>query len=120
MLKFSKFPFTKFLFLFSTVLGMALITNDSLAQSENEKVEDNVSSRSVDKPLAEETISTKESSAVVFPTVKPSTSAAKPSTTVKRDLPSGGLIKEGETKRDSPSTLSFNLFLYIVDKFKED
>ena len=36
--------------------------------------------------------------------------------TIKKDTPS----TKQEGKKEEISTLSFNLFLYIVDKFKED
>jgi hypothetical protein len=43
-----------------------------------------------------------------------------PASTLRKDNP---LFKQGgdkDTKKEGMSTLSFNLFLYIVDKFKED
>ncbi len=121
MLKFSEFPFTKTAFLFIAGLGMAFFSNESFAQTENEKVEDHIL-RTSDRPVAEENQLSKESSiSLPLPSRATSVPAAKQTPNqVKRDLPAGGLIKEGETKRDSPSTLSFNIFLYIVDKFKED
>jgi hypothetical protein len=47
-------------------------------------------------------------------------SKATTSTTLKRENP---LYKQGgekDAKKEEISTLSFNLFLYIVDRFKED
>lgn len=122
MLKFSEFPLNKTALLFFVVLGVAFFSNDTFAQTENEKVEDHIS-RSSDRPSVEESLNSKEASHnLSFPS-KPSTNpGSKPTTAnqVKRDLPAGGLIKEGESKKESPSTLSFNIFLYIVDKFKEN
>ncbi len=51
---------------------------------------------------------------------KTSKSTVQSSTTPKKENP---IYKQGsdkEVKRESSSTLSFNLFLYVVDKFKED
>lgn len=48
------------------------------------------------------------------------TSSTQSSTTVRKENP---LYKQGsdkEVRKESSSTLSFNLFLYVVDKFKED
>ena len=108
--------------MFFVVLGVAFFSNESFAQTENEKVEDHIS-RSNDRASTEESLNSKEASHILsFPPKASSNSAIKPAPAnqVKRDLPAGGIIKEGESKKDTPSTLSFNIFLYIVDKFKED
>lgn len=121
MLKFPEFGFRKTIFLFFTVLGLVFFSNESFAQTENEKVEDLIQ-RSADRPVMEESSNSKESS-LTFPLptrVTTNTSGKSAPNQVKRDLPAGGIIKEGEPKKESPSTLSFNIFLYIVDKFKED
>lgn len=51
---------------------------------------------------------------------KESNATTQSSTTVRKENP---IYKQGndkEVRKESTSTLSFNLFLYVVDKFKED
>ncbi len=53
-------------------------------------------------------------------TEKPATVKEKPATTSSKQ---GNIYRQGgekDMRKDNVSTLSFNLFLYIVDKFKED
>lgn len=116
MLKFSGFPLKK-ITLLCTVLGVFfLFSSELMAQEEN-------SPRPIEKPLVEDQTASQEVNTLAFPIFKPT--GQKPSTsnpaTVKRDLPAEGVFLEREPKKnESPSTLSFNIFLYIVDKFKED
>lgn len=46
--------------------------------------------------------------------------AQTPQNTVRRENPIYRQGGEKDTRREGMSTLSFNLFLYIVDKFRED
>lgn len=118
MLKFSGFHFKKPLMLSVAILGLALITVDASAQTETEKVEENIPKVN-DRVILEDHTSIQDNSSPNIAS-KPGTTV-KPSATVKRDLPLGGVISEKDIKRnESPSTLSFNIFLYIVDKFKAD
>ncbi|MBM3425921.1 MAG: hypothetical protein FJX97_02915 [Bacteroidetes bacterium] len=96
--------------------GYLLLPSEARAQEENTK-------KPFEKPSVEEHHS--------FPEVGTSTPASvqKPAA-VKQGLPiplprkevhtSTHLQEKESKKNDSPSTLSFNIFLYIVDKFKED
>jgi len=100
------------------VLGFALavFSSEVYAQEEN-------SPRHIDKPNSEESSPVQENVQASFPLFKPATTkqATLSSNSVKRELPVSGIIPEREVKKnESPSTLSFNIFLYIVDKFKED
>ncbi|OOG71503.1 hypothetical protein B0E43_17245 [Algoriphagus sp. A40] len=103
----------------AAILGLALFAIDASAQTETEKVEEN-NPKVNDRVILEDHSSIQDNSPASNLTVKPATTI-KPATTVKRDLPAGGVILEKEVKRnESPSTLSFNIFLYVVDKFKAD
>ena len=118
MLKFSGFHFKKPALLSVAVLGLALISIDASAQSEQEKTEENLprpSERVVieEQPVGQENVPT---------SFLPSrTSQNFKAATVKKDIPVSGVAPEKEIKKnESPSTLSFNIFLYVVDKFKAD
>jgi hypothetical protein len=92
------------------------LSTESKAQEEN-------SPRPSEKIQVEESGTTQqENIPASFPLFKPSSSKQiSPSGQTKREFTSSGIIQEKEQKKnDSPSTLSFNIFLYIVDKFKED
>ncbi|MBS4071550.1 MAG: hypothetical protein KGZ90_09505 [Algoriphagus sp.] len=115
MLKFSRFPLNQVTVLCAAIGGFVLFSSEVKAQEEN-------SPRAIEKPLVEENTTNQDVTSPVFPLFK---STQKPSSASvigpKRDLPAGGIFQEKESKKnDSPSTLSFNIFLYIVDKFKED
>ncbi len=97
-------------------LLLVAFTNESFAQEEQEKVETETEIQdpilnygSLDGDFG-------SSDQIIAPAKKnssPSRVAAKPQN-------SKGLISEKKTKKEESSTLSFNLFLYIVDKFKAD
>lgn len=96
--------------------GYLLLPSEARAQEENTK-------KPFEKPSVEEQSSFPEAG-----TASP-VSVQKPAV-VKQGLPMPSARKEGHPsthlqekeskKNESPSTLSFNIFLYIVDKFKED
>jgi len=117
MLKFSGFHFTKPALLCVAILGLALIAVDASAQSETEKMEEH-NIKVNDRVLLEDNSSLQDNHSSV--TSKPVTSVKVSQTPVKRDLPAGGISDKDVKKNESPSTLSFNIFLYIVDKFKAD
>jgi hypothetical protein len=100
------------------IIGFCFIAGESFAQSEREKVDlENV--KQTDKSISEDPVQNPE---LITPKFLPSKASANPSNkvVVKRDLPAGGVEKEIKKEEVSPSTLSFNIFLYIVDKFKAD
>lgn len=120
MLKFSNFSVKKPLLLVFVLMGMALISHESSAQNENEKAEELPSTR-VDRSGSEDHTASRENAPVLFNASKPSTSVQKTTTPLAKRDNTTDFPKEGETKKpESPSTLSFNIFLYIVDKFKGD
>lgn len=119
MLKFSGFHFKKPAMLSAAILGLALFAIDASAQTETEKVEENYPKVN-DRVILEDHTSIQDNTPASILSAKP-TSTIKPAAIVKRDLPAGGAVSEKEVKRnESPSTLSFNIFLYVVDKFKAD
>lgn len=95
-------------------IGMVSFSQEALAQGEQDKVEENVP-RISDRPSSfDDPISSQDFSPILGPEgtrVK----SLKISTPAKKD----SMEKESK-KAESPSTLSFNLFLYVVDKFKEN
>ncbi len=118
MFKYSSFPFKKAGFLCGAVLGMCLFAEDSFAQNEQEKAESEAS-RTVDRPLVED----QHGLELVIPKViAPSNKSTSnplpiPSTPIRREVV---LNPEGKKVEPVPSTLSFNIFLYVVDKLKAD
>ncbi len=93
---------------------------DASAQSENEKIED-INPKNNDRIILEDHTVIQDNS---FSKTLPSKAITTPKVTPlppKRDLTAGESVSEKDVKKnDSPSTLSFNIFLYIVDKFKAD
>ncbi len=119
MLKFPGFHFKKPALLSIAILGLALIAVDASAQSEGEKGGE-IHSKANDRVVLEDNASLQDNVPSPIHTPKPSTTVKTTAFPVaKRDLPAGGVDKEVK-KNESPSTLSFNIFLYIVDKFKAD
>ena len=96
--------------------GYLLLPSEAMAQEENTK-------KPFEKPIVE------EHNAIPEAGTAGSLSVQKPAV-VKQSVPLPLPRKEVHTtthlqereskKNESPSTLSFNIFLYIVDKFKED
>ncbi len=117
MFETSSFPFKKLGICLCAVAGMCLWTEDTFAQGEQEKVEiENI--RNMDKPALEDHTSSQEAVSPRISATKQSQPVVKP-TTVKKENMIGGEGKKPEASQ-APSTLSFNMFLYIVDKFKAD
>ncbi|MEN2282867.1 hypothetical protein AAGF08_12065 [Algoriphagus sp. SE2] len=112
------FPFKKIGISALSLMVFCLLAGESFAQGEQEKVDlENV--KQTEKPIIEDQI---QNSELNNPKISPSKILSNPSNKVlvKRDLPAGGVDKEIKKEESSPSTLSFNIFLYIVDKFKAD
>ena len=120
MLKFSRFHFSKSLVLSLGVLGLMFFAIDASAQSENEKIEE-INPKNNDRIILEDhTVIQGNSVSKTLPNKSNITQKVTPSLT-KKDLAAGESFSEKDIKKnDSPSTLSFNIFLYIVDKFKAD
>jgi hypothetical protein len=105
----------KIALIFCIAFVSAIWSTEVYGQDEN-------SPRPIDKPATEENSTIQENTPATFPLVKPSTTKqGSTAIGIKRELSPTGAIQERELKKnESPSTLSFNIFLYIVDKFKED
>lgn len=116
MFEASSIPFKKLGICICAVLGMCLSTENAVAQSEQEKVEIE-NTRNMDKPVPEDHSSTLDGSS-------PKISASKQTQPIVSTPPVRKELMGGEGKKNepqaAPSTLSFNIFLYIVDKFKAD
>ena len=96
--------------------GYLLLQSEARAQEENTK-------KPFEKPISEESSILPEAGTATPLTVQ-KTATVKPGVPLplpKKEVSSGAHLQERESKKnESPSTLSFNIFLYIVDKFKED
>ena len=104
-----------------SLCGLLLFSLNASAQNENEKVED-MSPRPTDRPITplvdDHSNSQDNTHPFLSPALKDSPVKTNP---VRRDLPAGGVIQDKDPKKtESPSTLSFNIFLYVVDKFKDN
>lgn len=117
MFQTSSFPFKKLGIFVCAVLGMCFWTEDVLAQSEQEKGEIE-NARNIDKSISTDHTSTFDNSTPKFSATKQTPSNVNVSAVRKENLTSGEGKKTESTA--APSTLSFNIFLYIVDKFKAD
>jgi len=114
MFKNTLFSFKKIAICCIAVLNFCLWSGDSMAQDEHEKMEeDNV--KAIDSPSGENSRISLEQPAVNT-TPSSSTSTFKVASQ-KKDPQVSGERKKPEAM---PSTMSFNIFLYIVDKFKAD
>ncbi len=96
--------------------GYLLLPSEAMAQEENTK-------KPFEKPIVEEISTGSESgTAATFFTQKPAVvKQSVPLPLPRKEVHTSTHLQEKESKKnESPSTLSFNIFLYIVDKFKED
>lgn len=96
--------------------GYLLLPSEAVAQEENTK-------KPFEKPILEEH-STLSEAGTAAPLSVQKAAAVKPGLPLplpKKEVPTTIHLQERESKKnESPSTLSFNIFLYIVDKFKQD
>lgn len=117
MVKFSGFPLKKASLFCAAVGGLTLFATDAWAQEES-------SPKILEKPVVVEDHTSSMENVSPFIIQNQKSNPVKPSSQVgivKRDLPAGGMLQEKDMKKnESPSTLSFNIFLYIVDRFKQD
>ena len=97
-------------------LACLLLPSEAVAQEENTK-------KPFEKPILEEHSSLLEAGTAAplsvqkAATVKPGVPLPLP----RKEAQTATHLQERESKKnESPSTLSFNIFLYIVDKFKQD
>ena len=96
--------------------GYLLLPSEAMAQEENTK-------KPFEKPIVEEHNAIPEAGTAGSLSVqKPAVvKQSVPLPLPKKEVHTTTHIQERESKKnESPSTLSFNIFLYIVDKFKQD
>lgn len=113
----SSFPFKKLGICVCAFLGMCFWTEDVLAQSEQDKVEIE-NARNIEKSVSADQTPITEGSTIKTTLSKPTQSNGSVPAVRKENLTSGEGKKAESTA--PPSTLSFNIFLYIVDRFKAD
>jgi type IV secretory pathway VirB10-like protein len=96
--------------------GYLLLPSEAVAQEENTK-------KPFEKPISEESSTLPEAGTAAPLTVQKS-ATVKPGVPLplpRKEVQPATHLQERESKKnESPSTLSFNIFLYIVDKFKQD
>ena len=96
--------------------GYLLLPSEAVAQEENTK-------KPFEKPISEESSALPEAGTAAPLTVQKS-ATVKPGVPLplpRKEVQPATHLQERESKKnESPSTLSFNIFLYIVDKFKQD
>jgi hypothetical protein len=96
--------------------GYLLLPSEAMAQEENTK-------KPFEKPIVEDisTVSESGAAATIFSQKPAVAKQSVPLPLPKKEVHTTTHIQERESKKnESPSTLSFNIFLYIVDKFKQD
>ena len=111
------FPFKKLSICLIGVVGMCLMAQDAFAQ-EHEKIEVEIT-KSSEKINLEDHTGSQESGfqkptlpkQVQQPVIKPASPPQKKEAVI---------AQEGKKPEQGSSTLSFNIFLYIVDKFRAD
>ena len=111
------FSFRKLSIFSIAVLGLCFWAGNSMAQSEKETSEMEAP-KPIDKPILENQ-SDLHIDAQPQHNIPAEAIVTSPKTTAapKKDSQLSG---EGKKPETAPSTLSFNIFLYIVDKFKAD
>jgi hypothetical protein len=96
--------------------GYLLLPSEAMAQEENTK-------KPFEKPIVEDisTVSESGAAATIFSQKPAVVKQSVPLPLPKKEVHTTTHLQERESKKnESPSTLSFNIFLYIVDKFKQD
>ncbi len=112
------FPSKKIVFSALAIVGLCFCAGDILAQTEKEVIESD-NAKPIERTLQENPSSDLESVSSSTPKSKQSISTTSPKNNAALKK-SSSLGNEGKKPEASPSTMSFNIFLYIVDKFKED
>lgn len=97
------------------VLGFCLFSEVSFAQEDMGKIETDVI-KSVERSNSHISPSANDATSTI-PLLNRSLVPSPKIGPVKKEL---GLVGEGKKPESAPSTLNFNIFLYIVDKFKAD
>jgi hypothetical protein len=114
MFKKLSFPFKKLGICLIGVVGMCLWTQDAFAQ-EKVEIENN---KVPEKIILEDHTSSQETGFQKNTVIKQTVPVNK--VAVPQPKKEVVYIPEGKKPEQTSSTLSFNIFLYIVDKFKAD
>jgi hypothetical protein len=109
------FNFRKITIFSFAVLGFCLFSEVSFAQEDMGKVETDMI-KPVEKSNSDIIPSVNEGNSSIPILNRNLVTSPKISPTKKEP----GLVGEGKKPESAPSTLNFNIFLYIVDKFKAD
>lgn len=112
----SRFVANKLALSCMAVLGLFLLTTEVWAQEENTR-------KPVERHSVEEHNFPREGGNTLTSTPNKTTATKSilPLLPPKKEVHTSTQLQEKESKKnESPSTLSFNIFLYIVDKFKQD
>ncbi|PZX58424.1 hypothetical protein LV84_01632 [Algoriphagus ratkowskyi] len=115
MIEITKYPFKKLAIFSLFAAGFCFFAGESLAQSDRDKMEVE-NTKPIDRPNIDHSTDIKDNS-LQSNSVQPSViiNREKVQQPVKKE---GNISGEGKKLETVPSTLSFNIFLYIVDKFK--
>jgi len=98
-----------------TILTLCFFSVVSFAQEDMRKV-DSEMLKPIDKPNLEIVSPSKETNGQTSIVAKSLNNTSK-TIPAKKET---GIVGEGKKPESAPSTLNFNIFLYIVDKFKAD
>jgi hypothetical protein len=98
-----------------TILTLCFFSVVSFAQEDARKI-DREMLKPIDKSNLEIVSPSKETNSQPS-LVKKSLNNASKTVPAKKEI---GIVGEGKKPESAPSTLNFNIFLYIVDKFKAD
>lgn len=112
----TKYPLKKLAIFSLVAVGLFFIAGESLAQSERDKVEVE-NAKPAEKPILDHSVNIRDNSPKINPLHPAATINREKDQLVKKE---GNVSGEGKKVETVPSTLSFNIFLYIVDKFKAD
>lgn len=113
--KILSFPIKKLGICLIGVVGICLWTQDVLAQ---EKLETEISKVPEKLILEDQTNSQENGITKIIPSKQPLTPINK--LVLSQPKKEAVFVSEGKKPESTSSTLSFNIFLYIVDKFKSD
>ncbi len=111
------FPFKKLSFFGFAVMGFCFLSEVSFAQEDLGKIDSEIL-KPIDRTNQDNSINLMEgNTSNASLNQKHTILIPKTSPAVKKESP---VLGEAKKTEPAPSTLNFNIFLYIVDKFKAD
>ena len=114
-----EFSFKKLAIFSLVVVAFTFWAGDSMAQSEQENSEMEIP-KPIDKPILDNHSDMANSDGQVQNSIVPAAATVTPAKAFTPPKKNAHVSGEGKKPEHAPSTLSFNIFLYIVDKFKAD